>query len=277
MNPVESITSVFRNYVNFRGRAQRSEFWWFTLFSVIVSVVLAAIASAVSAFNVVEVIYSLAVLLPSLAVTARRLHDTGRTAKWLLIYVVIIAGWIIGIIMLVALFVSDVVSVASDGNDREIRDKLESELGYRVSQSDLREIRRACAEPDDWDLSKDEQEERDAICGIVQGGWTGTIGAFIFLLIWGLVSAAGVITLLIFCAMPGTTGPNKYGPDPLQPYPGSPPSGPGASGSVPPYLPPPAPSAPDSGAESGQRRYCTQCGTQLPTDSRFCTYCGASV
>ena len=86
MNPIESISSVFRNYVNFSGRAQRSEFWWFTLFSFVLhQLILGIIAAAVEALSILEFIFSLAVLLPSLAVTARRLHDTGRSAWWLII------------------------------------------------------------------------------------------------------------------------------------------------------------------------------------------------
>ena len=53
MTPIESISSVFRNYVNFSGRAQRSEFWWFTLFSfVCVKLILGIIAAAVEALRV---------------------------------------------------------------------------------------------------------------------------------------------------------------------------------------------------------------------------------
>ena len=100
MTPKESVVSVFRNYVNFRGRAQRSEFWWFTLFNFIVSVALGLLGMALPALNAVEGLYALAVLLPALAVTVRRLHDTARPAWWLLIYLAVILVWIIGAIIL---------------------------------------------------------------------------------------------------------------------------------------------------------------------------------
>ena len=99
MSPTESVSSVFRNYINFKGRAQRSEFWWFTLFSFIVSVGLGIIGTALPALNFLEWLYSLGVLLPSLAVTARRLHDTGRTAWWLLLLLVPVIGWIALLVM----------------------------------------------------------------------------------------------------------------------------------------------------------------------------------
>ena len=100
VTPAESVSSVLRNYVNFRGRAQRSEFWWFTLCNVVVSVILGLIGTAPPALNVLEGIYLLAVLLPSLAVTVRRLHDTARPAWWLLIYLAVVLAWIIGAIIL---------------------------------------------------------------------------------------------------------------------------------------------------------------------------------
>ncbi len=88
MNPIQSIQSVFRNYINFRGRAQRSEFWWFLLFSAISQAVLNLIPF-------VGEIYGLAILLPSLAVWARRLHDINRTAWWLLLMLLPVIGWIV--------------------------------------------------------------------------------------------------------------------------------------------------------------------------------------
>ena len=207
MNPIESISSVFRNYVNFSGRAQRSEFWWFTLFSFVLQAIL-------NFAPVVGWIFSLAVLLPSLAVTARRLHDTGRSAWWLIIYPILIIGWIIGVVIFV-IFVVTAVWESSPENDREIRNRLESEFGVRVSQAELEVLREACGVEEE--LSEEERAEKEAVCDEITGSWTGTIGAVIFLIIWGLVSFAGVVTILILCAMPGTRGPNRYGPDPLQP------------------------------------------------------------
>ena len=118
VSPTESVSSVFRNYINFKGRAQRSEFWWFTLFTVIVSVVLGILGSALPALNVLEGIYSLAVLLPSLAVTVRRLHDTNRPAWWLLIYLAVFLAWVIGgIILAVSIGIDDPDVLETDFQD----------------------------------------------------------------------------------------------------------------------------------------------------------------
>jgi len=77
MSFVAAIQSGFRNYANFRGRASRSEFWWFSLFTLIVQL-------ATSGFEVLGGLVSLALLLPGLAVHVRRLHDTDRRGWWVL-------------------------------------------------------------------------------------------------------------------------------------------------------------------------------------------------
>jgi uncharacterized membrane protein YhaH (DUF805 family) len=79
MDFAQAIKSCFSQYAGFTGRAPRSEFWWFALFQVIVVVV----ASIVH--QLVGNIASLALLLPALAVGARRLHDIGRSGWWQLL------------------------------------------------------------------------------------------------------------------------------------------------------------------------------------------------
>ena len=271
MNPLQSISSVFRNYANFSGRAQRSEFWWFALFSII----------SQSILNLVPFlgwIYSLVLLLPSLAVTARRLHDTGRSALWLLIYLVIILGWIVGGIITVVQFVGAV-------DEEAVQDRLESKLERRVSRSEALLIIEACDELDDVELSEREWEEWDETCDAIYGGLLDSI---VFLLIWGLVSAVGVIAILVLCAFPGNRGPNRYGPDPLLPDagtggyggPGDPYAAQPPGGSAGMDEPAPHPDLPQAGqppSGQGSRRYCTQCGTPMQSDARFCTYCGAAI
>ena len=190
MSFAESIQTCFNKYFDFSGRAPRSEYWWFALLGL-----------GLSFIPVIGWILRLAILLPSLSVQVRRLHDMERSAWWLLLLV-------------------------------------------------------------------------------------------------PPITIIGVFILLIMSIFPGTAGPNRYGPDPLgarygiggfdYPPPGStyspPPtdwySGEGpsptveGSGSV---LDDPPESVPDPGTESGQTRYCTQCGTRIQTDARFCTFCGRTV
>ena len=94
MSFTEAIKICFRKYVNFGGRASRSEYWWFFLFAVIARLVTVFIPG-------VGIAVSLGLLLPSLSVTARRLHDTIRTGWWLLLPVGLwLAGIITGLIWL---------------------------------------------------------------------------------------------------------------------------------------------------------------------------------
>ena len=75
---------VLKKYAVFEGRAARKEYWMFALFNIIIGVILTLIGRLIG-FNFLMSIYTLAILLPGLAVTARRLHDTGRSAWWILI------------------------------------------------------------------------------------------------------------------------------------------------------------------------------------------------
>ena len=85
---------VLRKYVVFEGRARRMEFWMFNLFSFIIVCVLSGIEVALGIFGL-SALYSLAVLLPSLGVAVRRLHDTDRSGWWIFICLVPVIGIII--------------------------------------------------------------------------------------------------------------------------------------------------------------------------------------
>lgn len=81
--------TALKKYAVFSGRARRMEYWMFTLFSIIIIIVLGVvdrvIGTTVAEAGIISSVYSLAVLVPSLAVSIRRLHDTGRSGWWLLI------------------------------------------------------------------------------------------------------------------------------------------------------------------------------------------------
>jgi uncharacterized membrane protein YhaH (DUF805 family) len=94
-----AIKAGFQNYVGFRGRAARSEYWYWTLFVYLLLIVAWLIDMTVFGFNTtgvnpITVLATLATLLPTLAVSARRLHDIDRSGWWaLLIFTVI--GYIV--------------------------------------------------------------------------------------------------------------------------------------------------------------------------------------
>ena len=92
MTFAESVRTCLSKYVDFNGVASRSEFWWFFLFQIVVVVVLSLVSQLVAD------IAALALLLPSLAVGARRLHDTGRSGWWLLIGLIPVIGTIVLIV-----------------------------------------------------------------------------------------------------------------------------------------------------------------------------------
>ena len=94
MTFIESIQTCFQKYASFEGTARRSEYWWFFLFLVIASMILGQISTTVS------IVFSLATLLPSIAVATRRLHDTDRSGWWQLISLVPIVGIIVLIVFL---------------------------------------------------------------------------------------------------------------------------------------------------------------------------------
>ena len=221
MSLAESVSTCFRKYIVFSGRAQRSEYWWFFLFTFVISVVLGIIGSFAPVLQFLEWVFSLAVLLPSLAVTVRRLHDTNRTGWWILLLLVLgLAGIIAGAV-----------------------------LGVLTSDDDV------------WSIVV-------IIFLTIAGGLLGLI--------------VGYLVLLYFLIQPSYPGPNQYGPNPLQPQPGT-----GGYGYADPghsYSAPPTGSdsespydAPTPEPEPGGRRFCTQCGMQLEPEARFCTACGAEV
>lgn len=98
---------VLKKYAVFHGRAQRAEYWFFALFNIIISIALAIVDGITGTFNpeagvgVLGGLYGLAILIPSIAVSVRRLHDTGRTGWWLLIALVPLVGAIVILIFMV--------------------------------------------------------------------------------------------------------------------------------------------------------------------------------
>jgi uncharacterized membrane protein YhaH (DUF805 family) len=109
MSFTTAIRSVLSQYVGFGERARRSEYWWFVLFTVLVGIVTAILDSVLGtdfegsagANGVLSLIANLILLLPSLAVTVRRLHDTDRSGWWILIAVIPLIGAIVLLVFLV--------------------------------------------------------------------------------------------------------------------------------------------------------------------------------
>jgi len=110
MNFGQAITTCMSKFVTFSGRAKRSEFWWFYLFTVLVSWGAVIVGSAMFPYDPISAmtlsnIVSLVFLLPTLAAGSRRLHDIGKSGWWQLLMLTII-----GIILLIIWWATDTKS-----------------------------------------------------------------------------------------------------------------------------------------------------------------------
>jgi len=98
---------ALKKYAVFSGRARRKEYWYFTLFNIIISIVLAVIDGVTGSFSaetgmgLLGGIYTLAIVIPSIAVSVRRLHDTERSGWWLLIALIPLIGAIVLLVFMV--------------------------------------------------------------------------------------------------------------------------------------------------------------------------------
>ena len=152
LSPVDWAKRPLQKYADFSGRAPRAEYWWYTLGVVIVALLIGLVegilglSNSVGPYGPLSLIFMLALLVPGLAVTARRLHDTDRSGWWMLIAVV----------------------------------------PYALM----------------------------AVLGIMAATSGSAMGALAVVGIFSIVALVGAVVLLVFMVLPGTRGPNKYGPDP---------------------------------------------------------------
>ena len=92
----QAVQACFAKYVTFSSRAARSEFWYWQLFLTLAGLIVAILDTSFGLHSKpLGLIYYLVTLLPTLAVGARRLHDTGRSGWWLLLGLVPLIGWIV--------------------------------------------------------------------------------------------------------------------------------------------------------------------------------------
>ena len=150
-SPIEWAKLPLQKYVDFKGRAPRAEYWWYTLAVIVAAIIVSVIegmlglGASVGPYGPVSLILMLALLLPGLGVTVRRLHDTNRSGWWILVAVI---PYVI--------------------------------LGFMAAGA------------------------------VASGDMAGLATAGLF----SLVALVGAIVLLVFMVLPGTRGPNNYGPDP---------------------------------------------------------------
>jgi uncharacterized membrane protein YhaH (DUF805 family) len=98
-SPIDYYIGAFRKYADFSGRATRSEYWWFYLVTIAVSILISILESILNIpFGLISVIYGLVSVIPTLALLVRRLHDTGKSGWFLLILVIPFLGIILFVI-----------------------------------------------------------------------------------------------------------------------------------------------------------------------------------
>ena len=175
--PVEAVVQEFRKYVDFGGRATRAEYWWWVLFTVIGSAIFTTIDSFTPLDGLLDTLFTLAVLLPSLAVTARRLHDIGKTGWWQLgWYAVPITAWLVaGVMYLIAVII---------------------EYGSRNASGE-------------WSLDWDDVDWANS--GEALGSF---LPGAIVLIAAIVITLAVIVWAIVWMARRGETGQNRFGPDP---------------------------------------------------------------
>lgn len=119
----ESVKTCLRKYADFSGRATRAEYWWWVLATVLVSFCIGAVDGFINSFtgaysfSPLSTIFGLAVLLPDLAVTCRRLHDTGKSGWWQLVWFVIAILAIIPVILGVLVGLASLITGGEDWSE----------------------------------------------------------------------------------------------------------------------------------------------------------------
>lgn len=90
------VNAIQQNYCNFSGRASRSEFWWYQLFTFILGILVEIVFCwSQNAMSIASGIIALGLLLPNLGICVRRLHDIGKSGWWIFISLIPVIGWIL--------------------------------------------------------------------------------------------------------------------------------------------------------------------------------------
>lgn len=97
---VDWTKKCLQNYANFNGRARRKEYWFFYLATIIVGFIAGIIDGLLGTEGIIGGIITLAVFIPTLAVSVRRLHDIDKSGWWIFINLIPIIGWIIFLVWL---------------------------------------------------------------------------------------------------------------------------------------------------------------------------------
>ena len=90
----------WKNYANFTGKTSRRGYWMWVLINYLVTILLSVISSVLPVLRLIPTIYTVAILIPSLAIAVRRLRDAGKSWGWMFINLIPLVGQIIWIVLL---------------------------------------------------------------------------------------------------------------------------------------------------------------------------------
>ena len=96
---IQAIQLGFQNYANFSGRSNRSEYWWWPLFVVVIYFALNFLGAIVPLLGIVTSLFGLVTFLPGLALGARRMHDIDQSGWYLLLWLLPIIGWFLFLLL----------------------------------------------------------------------------------------------------------------------------------------------------------------------------------
>lgn len=117
MDPVTAVTTCFKKFFDFKGRARRSEFWWFALFVIIGSSALTFLSGIVPAVAYVSMIFGWGTFIPLCAALTRRLHDTNRSGWWVAIMALLGIGYLGSALFLVGPNIQMLANTSGDMMD----------------------------------------------------------------------------------------------------------------------------------------------------------------
>ncbi len=100
MDFMQAVKTVLNNYANFDGRSGRAEFWWWALAYVAGAIIVGLVAGVLGFASFARWLYTLALIVPSIAVSIRRFHDIGKPAIWAITMVIPLVNLIIALIFL---------------------------------------------------------------------------------------------------------------------------------------------------------------------------------
>ena len=133
----EAVGECISKYDTFSGRARRSEFWWFVLFVFVVSSALSYFGMMIPAVGYLSMAFSLAVLIPQLAVLCRRLHDINRGSWWVVLLALLWAGYYGSFATLIGSNFSNLENATNPedvmGMAREMADSVQSSPGLATT------------------------------------------------------------------------------------------------------------------------------------------------